>query len=411
MVMTLATTTLAVRSQVPAARRSPDYVPLGAFLGSGEEGVARIGPFERWLGSTVTVGRTYLPGDDWSGVEGPPRMLLAWARWQAADPRRMLVLNVPMMAPNEAALPVPVVRSLLRGGASGAFDHHYRTLAGRLVSVGAEETVIVLGWEMNGATYNGRCAPDPRAWKAYWRRIVTTMRAVPGTRFRFDFTAARGKDAIPWTECYPGDDVVDIIGSDSYDQPAGASFEDYVNEPYGLRAHAEFAAEHGKPMSFPEWGLFRNSDNPEYIQGMHDWIMSHDVVYQTITDYCPHGVWSCGRNPRSAERYRALFGGVTAPSPTPKYPAAPLTPEPDSTPSAPSSAPSSAPEATPSAAPAPAPATTQEASPSPTRPAKPSPSRPPATVRAPVRAASGSSAGPAASRVTSASSSSVRSRS
>src|SRR5690606_37461829 len=141
----------------------------------------------------------------------------------------------------------------------------------------------------------------------------------------------------------------------------GASFEDYVNEPYGLRAHAEFAAEHGKPMSFPEWGLFRNSDNPEYIQGMHDWIMSHDVVYQTITDYCPHGVWSCGRNPRSAERYRALCGGGTAPPPTPKSPAAPLPPDRDSTPPAPSPAPPApspapppAPEATPPAAPAPA---------------------------------------------------------
>jgi len=237
--------------------------------------VARVGQFQRWLGSTVMVGRTYLPGDDWREIEGPRGMLLPWARWKAADPRRLLVINVPMMAPNEAWVPVPVLGSVLRGGASGAFSGHYRTLARRLVSLDAGDAVIVLGWEMNGESYGGRCAPDPGAWKAYWRRIVVSMRSVHGARFRFDFAPTRGRDAIPWTDCYPGDDVVDIIGSDSYDQPSGKSFDDFVDEPYGLRAQAEFAAAHGKPLSFPEWGLFRNSDNPEYIQGMHEWIMSH----------------------------------------------------------------------------------------------------------------------------------------
>jgi hypothetical protein len=281
--------------QPRAIHRWTAHVPLGAFLGSGPEGVARVARFERWLGSTVTVGRTYLPGDDWPGIEGPREMLAAWAHWKAADQRRMLVVNVPMMAPNEAGLPTPVLASLLRAGARGTFDRHYRTLAGRLVSLGARDTVIVLGWEMNGEVYAGRCAPDPSSWKAYWRRIVGTMRAVRGARFRFDFAPNRGPDAIPWTDCYPGDDVVDIIGSDSYDQPEGKSFQDFVHEPYGLREQAEFATAHGKPLSFPEWGLFRNSDNPAYVRGMHDWIMSHDVLYQTITDYCPHGVWSCGQ--------------------------------------------------------------------------------------------------------------------
>ncbi len=359
--------TLVTWPQPQAVQRTPAYVPLGAFLGSGAEGVARVGRFQRWLGSTVTVGRTYLPGDDWHGIEGPRGMLVPWTRWKAADPRRSLVMNVPMMAPNEASVPVPVLASLLRGGAAGAFDVHYRILARRLVSLSAGDAVIVLGWEMNGESYGGRCAPDSEAWKAYWRRIVATMRSVPGARFRFDFAPTRGRDTIPWTECYPGDDVVDIIGSDSYDQPPGKTFDDYVNEPYGMRAQADFAATHGKPISFPEWGLFRNSDNPEYVQGMHDWIMSHDVAYQSITDYCPHGVWSCGGNPRSSTTYRELFGGVPA---------------------------------------APAPATT----PSPT-PAGPAWTSPPATARTSARASSGAPPRPATSRVTAASRSSVPARS
>ena len=305
------------RTRHEAARESQRYVPIGAFLGTGAEGVARVERFQRWLGSTVTVGRTSLPGDDWHEVEGPRRMLTPWARWKAADQRRMLVINVPMMVPNEAGTPVPEVAARLRQGAAGAFDVHYRALAQHLARLGVGDSVIVLGWEMNGLTYGGRCSPDPGAWQLYWRRIVTAMRGVQGTRFRFDYAPTRGHDTIPWTDCYPGDDVVDIIGSDTYDQPAGKSFADYVNEPYGLRAQAEFAAAHGKPISFPEWGLFRNNDNPGYVKGMHDWIMSHDVEYQSITDYCPHGVWACGGNPRSSAAYRELFGGRTLPPAAP----------------------------------------------------------------------------------------------
>ncbi|MFI0351823.1 hypothetical protein [Actinomadura sp. 9N407] len=163
------------------------------------------------------------------------------------------------------------------------------------------------------------------------------MRGVSGTRLRFDFTATRGRDAVPWVECYPGDDVVDIIGSDSYDQPEGASFGRFVDEPYGLREHARFAAEHGKPMSFPEWGLFRNSDNPEYIRGMYEWMASHNVIYQTITDYCPHGVWRCSENPRSSGVYRELFGGkgAGAPVPAPSVSTPPPGPPPQSPPPGP----------------------------------------------------------------------------
>lgn len=187
------------------------------------------------------------------------------------------------------------------------------------------DTIVVLGWEMNGTTYTHRCGPDPEAWKKYWNRIVTTMRSVPGQKFRFDFTPSRGPDAIPWTKCYPGDDTVDIIGMDSYDQPTGMSFDQQVREPYGLQAHVDFAKAHGKPISYPEWGLFRNGDNPEYMRRMLDWIEEHKPLYNTLTDYCPHGVWQCGANPKSAHVYRStLFGRTDEPTP-------PLTPTPEPT--------------------------------------------------------------------------------
>ncbi|MEU3839096.1 glycosyl hydrolase [Streptomyces sp. NPDC028635] len=333
------------------ASKSPEPVApaFGAYLDYGPRGVARMAALSQWLGGAeIRVGHTYLPGDRWRNIEGPPGFLDVWADWRRQQADRMLVLNVPMLERNEEGVPDAEVRRMLRQGAAGQYDHHFRRLAERLVQLQVPDTVIVLGWEMNGITYTHRCGPDPAAWKTYWQRIVTAMRSVPGQRFRFDFTPSRGRDAVPWTECYPGDDTVDIIGMDAYDQPSGMPFAEQVREPYGLQAHVDFAKAHHKAISFPEWGLFRNGDNPEYMRGMLAWMAEHKPVYNTLTDYCPHGVWQCSGNPRAAQVYRTILSGQghpTAPQPAkpttpttpatpaePTVPATPVTPEPPTTP-------------------------------------------------------------------------------
>ncbi|MFD3483706.1 glycoside hydrolase family 26 protein [Streptomyces sp. NPDC058665] len=307
---------------------------MGAYLDFGPEGVRRIAAMEKWLGGTeLRVGHSYLPGDVWSNIEGSPSFLKDWADWKKARADRMFVLNVPMLERTEGRVGDADVRKELRRGALGEYDRHFRVLAERLVSLGVPDTVVVLGWEMNGTTYTHRCAPDPRAWKAYWKRIVGAMRAVPGQKFRFDFAPNRGRDAIPWTDCYPGDDVVDIVGMDSYDQPPGRTFEEQVNEPYGLHHHVNFAARHGKVISYPEWGLFRNGDNPEYMRGMLKWIKDHRPLYNTVTDYCPHGVYQCRENPRSSKVFRSMLYGQRPQAEPSVPPVTPAEPQPD--PSAP----------------------------------------------------------------------------
>ncbi|MFE3517982.1 glycoside hydrolase family 26 protein [Streptomyces sp. NPDC059166] len=314
--------TQAGKSPAPGAPDEDRTTAVGAYLDYGPKGVQRMAELSRWLGGTeLRVGHSYLPGDLWENIEGRPGFLASWAAWRKADADRMFVLNTPMLERNEARVPDGEVRALLRRGAAGEFDQHFEKLAERLVLLGVPDTVIVLGWEMNGTTYTHRCGPDPVAWKAYWRRIVTAMRSVPGQGFRFDFAPSRGRDAVPWTECYPGDDVVDIIGMDSYDQPPALTFEEQVDEPYGLQKQVDFAAERGKPVSYPEWGLFRNGDNPAYMRGMLEWMERHKPLYQTITDYCPHGVWQCSENPESSRLFREALSGLpdapgTAPDPS-----------------------------------------------------------------------------------------------
>ncbi|MFG3331610.1 glycoside hydrolase family 26 protein [Streptomyces tendae] len=314
---------------------------FGAYLDYGPRGVARMAALSHWLGGAeLRVGHTYLPGDRWSNIEGAPGFLDVWADWRTRKADRMLVLNVPMMERNEEHVDDDEVRDLLRQGAAGRFDHHFRALAERLVALKVPDTVLVLGWEMNGTTYTHRCGPDPEAWKTYWNRIVTTMRAVPGQKFRFDFAPSRGRDAVPWTQCYPGDATVDIVGMDSYDQPRGMSFDEQVKEPYGLQAHVDFAKAHNKPVSYPEWGLFRNGDNAAYMRRMLAWMDEHKPVYNTVTDYCPHGVWQCDDNPRSTAVYRSvLFGRTDEPEPTVPTPQETTPPTTPPVPPAPSTAP------------------------------------------------------------------------
>jgi hypothetical protein len=72
----------------------------------------------------------------------------------------------------------------------------------------------------------------------------------------------------------------------------------------------------------------------------------HKPLYNTITDYCPHGVWLCSDNPRASALYRLLLS-------------APLYSRPRPVPSLPEATPSPAPEPAAAATPAPAPTTAQ----------------------------------------------------
>ena len=49
------------------------------------------------------------------------------------------------------------------------------------------DTVVRIGWEFNGEWMPWAAAKDPESFKSYFRRIVETMRSVPGQQFRFEW--------------------------------------------------------------------------------------------------------------------------------------------------------------------------------------------------------------------------------
>ena len=116
--------------------------------------------------------------------------------------------------------------------------------------------------------------------------------------------------------------MVDLIWLDVYNQawplPADPSalWQTMLDRPAGLVWHRDFAAAHGKPRSFPEWGTGTRpdghgaGDDPLFIANMAQWIASHNVVY--------HDYWDChapdfdaalsdGKQPNSERAFLAAF--------------------------------------------------------------------------------------------------------
>jgi hypothetical protein len=152
----------------------------------------------------------------------------------------------------------------------------FRTLARHLVAGGQGDAIIRLGEEANGNSPGGPhsgfswVTADSGLFKSDFREIVTTMRSVPGSHFLFDFNV---NDAFtfPWpngargtsgfNDYYPGDDYVDVISDDFYENGYPTR---YVGNVTGV---IDEAIAHHKPWALPEWGL-NGSDEPQYIKTM-----------------------------------------------------------------------------------------------------------------------------------------------
>ncbi|MDP9441791.1 MAG: hypothetical protein M3P34_06380, partial [Actinomycetota bacterium] len=162
---------------------------MGLYAGSAPAGPGAITKFEGWLGRPVRLGSDFVGRSSWTQISNPDA-LPAWSSWVTAVPDRRLVLAVPMLAGADPAMPPSSAAdaetaSLLRQGAAGSFDGYFRTLGGRLTAAGLGDTILRLGWEHHGNWFRWRSRPDPAAWAAYFRRIVSVMRQVPGQQFNF----------------------------------------------------------------------------------------------------------------------------------------------------------------------------------------------------------------------------------
>ena len=258
-------------------------IALGDYAGEGNPfGVATFGLA---TGTTPSFATDYLP------KTGGWATMVAGANVKAWSPTHYrLVLGVPIL---------PGVGTLAQG-ATGAYNLYFTTLGENLVGDNEASAILRLGWEFNGNwfTWSVASATDASNFVAYWRQIVTTMRAVPGEKFKFLWNPnAPSPTTYTPAQAYPGNTYVDYVGTDVYDNFWGKPFTPatawihQVTQQWGLDWLAEFAAEHNKPIAIPEWSdEFRSDghglgDDPAFVDNMADWFRSNNVAFANVWSY------------------------------------------------------------------------------------------------------------------------------
>lgn len=311
--------------------------------------------FAKWINRPDIWGEDFTNTESWDNIENPAWLFKPWGAWVKEKEGRRLILGIPLLpgpwdlaGPKNGTIDVKKPVSL-EAGAKGEYNKHFEALAKSLVAHGLGNTIVRLGWEFNGGWYTWRAGKNPQAFAEYWRQIVKTMRAVPGTeKMQFCWNPALGYLQFPSEKAWPGDEFVDYVGLDVYDDswikdtypwpdntPADqiaarrekAWKEAILGGDHGLAFWSKFAREHKKPLAIPEWGVSNREDkhggldNPYFIEQMHAFITdsANNVAFHCYFDVqAPdgHHQLSPGKDgneklefPQASARFKELFSG------------------------------------------------------------------------------------------------------
>lgn len=295
---------------------TPNSSLFGVYAGAGNP--SSVSDFAGTMGGHTKFAMDFFSGTSWSAIDS-----ISWWLSQWKNSGYTMIWGVPIL-PNTGAS--------LATGATGAYDQYFTTLAKELVAGGQGSSIIRLGWEFNGGWFPWAANGHAADFVAYWQQIVTTMRAVPGANFTFEWNPTRGDMGVGnLANYYPGDAYVDYVGLDVYDTEWGSypgasqEFAKMETQTYGLNWLASFSAQHDKPMVFPEWGLgwgdcsasgqpitdantqVCGGDDATFINDMSQWIASHNVFEANYWDYGTSTV-DKGNNPLTAAALAKDFG-------------------------------------------------------------------------------------------------------
>jgi hypothetical protein len=135
-----------------------------------------------------------------------------WKDWVAADNRnRRLTVSLPLLPTSSAGD--------FQGIVDGRYDPHFRQFAQGLQNTAAEDTIVRLGWEMNGETFPWAVnSSNVGTYKAAYRHAVDVMEAVePSLQWEWEPNVTLDAARLPFEQLYPGDTHVDYIGLAVYD--------------------------------------------------------------------------------------------------------------------------------------------------------------------------------------------------
>ena len=283
---------------------------VAVYKGNGCDGRGRIPRYEGVIGRKLDAVADFFAADSWPSMLSDAQWALGC--WQG-QPYRMAI-----------GVPLIVKGGSLSAAAAGEYDDQFRKLGALMVAKGQANAMLRLGWEFNGGWYPWT-AKDPEAFKAAFRRVVGVLRSTSGQHFTIVWNPTLGAGHTAPQALWPGDDVVDQIGLDVYNQSwrhqdtdPQVRWQGYLTGNYGLNWLASFATAHGKPISIPEWGTGTRpdghgwGDDPLFIHNMAAWMRSHNVVFQSYWDFTASdydATMSAGKFPQTLTAYKKEFGG------------------------------------------------------------------------------------------------------
>ena len=188
---------------------------LGLFVSS--QSVGDVDALANHLGVQVQGISSYTSQSSWAAI----------GEYQPPSTSLRLYLGVSMSPTNASPAQTPANLGV------------YQQLAQNLVNAGQAYAILRVGWEWSTTYFSwGVQNTTPAQYVTAFDDIVTTMRSVPGPHFMFDWCAAA--DEVPtngsYAASYPGDQYVDYIGTDQYDNP-GSSWAATLNTVGGPRLH------------------------------------------------------------------------------------------------------------------------------------------------------------------------------
>lgn len=294
----------------PSAVAYPPASRLGVYEGPGD--TTEVNSFQSWLGRDQVDATDYVdPSENatWNTVA-----FKKWGDWRQAKEGRRFVLGLPL---------VPKTGSLY-GTWSGRYDAQFRELARLMKANGLGDSVIRLGYEANnpniGPWQAATSSDRPWYFREAFKRIQRIMDTEsPALKFDLNFASGNSGSASTFTSLYPGDSYVDYVGLNVYDVHYGVTQSAYSRWQYaltrnmGINQFKSFAAAHGKPVSYPEWGLYKTGDsargggdNPYFIEKMAE--LTKGAVYQAYFNES-WGGGTLDNFPNGKARYKQLFGG------------------------------------------------------------------------------------------------------
>lgn len=284
----LACSFIRVWKPAPAITPSPSPSPspttglkLGVYLGGTDPTDATTAAFETFLHRTVDYNTVFTGNASQSDFTGSVGTL--FAGWK---PTRKLLVSQPLVWTggdlNQASL--------------GTYDASYTSVSQTLVTNKAQIFMLRLGWECNGTWFpwSFQTAPNTAAnYVSSFRRFVANLRANGGTGILIDWNVNWGQ-ADP-TAAYPGDDVVDVISMDLYENTTFLSGQSPATRWANFRSGGggtlvgldwlvNFSSLHSKPMAVPEYATNFN-ETGSFVQNMHDFIVTHNFSYQSYWDF------------------------------------------------------------------------------------------------------------------------------